>query len=79
MTAERARKNVTWDDIQRGYTNDILRYLSDGWKPRNTLDNDDNTKDALADLERRGLIQSRIWGQGDERQLWLRRTKGEDR
>lgn len=25
-------------------------------------------------LERRGLIQSRIWGQDDERQLWLRKT-----
>lgn len=25
-------------------------------------------------LERRGLIESRIWGQGDERQLWLRKV-----
>lgn len=63
----------------------ILAVLEDGeWMPyllvRWTLEAVPNlvgVPNRIHALERRGLIESRIWGQGNERQLWLRRTKEE--
>lgn len=64
----------------------ILDIMSDDWMPWAAVAQ--AIWDAFGDpaighrihvLERRGLIESRIWGQGDERQLWLRRVEQEDR